>query len=363
MPENQRMGGSGWSWLLGDTLTRPEVKHLNGRVVLVTGAGGSIGSEIIRKLEKTNCGRIVMVDSSEHALYQAVRSLKKPKSNRIVPLIADVRHPLALDAVWSKYTPDYVLHAAALKHVPMLETGHNFIEAVRTNVTGTRNVLEATRKHAKAGRTPRVVVISTDKAVNPSSTMGLTKKLGEQVAHLYNTDALSVSVVRFGNVFGSSGSAVPLFKEQIKNGGPVTITDPRMTRYMMTLSNAVYLVLQSTGETDHNLCVLDMGEPIKIVDLAKVLIRLDGKEPGMDIRMSEIGIRPGEKLHEELFTEEEAKGVSSAKGMFRLTVKCPTQQHYLLLQTLMTAADERKVETAAEIALELVPEFSGKVGV
>ena len=357
------MDGSGWSWLLGDTLQKPNMRHLKGKTVIVTGAGGSIGSEIVRKLEDSLAKTIVLVDSAEHALYQVVRSLKNPKSPRVAPLIADIRHPAALDAVWAKYPPDCVLHAAALKHVPMLETGHNFIEAVRTNLTGTHNVLEATKKHARAGKIPKAIIISTDKAVNPSSTMGLTKRLGELMAHTHNGAQVSVTVVRFGNVFGSSGSAVPLFKEQIKNGGPITITDTRMTRYMMTISNAVYLVLQSTAFTRSNLCVLDMGDPIKIVDLAKVLARLNGREPGLDIDMTVIGIRPGEKLHEELFTDGEKELIRETRGMFELTVNPPDQKQYLLLHTLMTEADNRNVSKAEETALKLVPEFTGKVGI
>lgn len=281
-----------------------------GNIILVTGAGGSIGGMICKKLSRLNPDLVVMFDVSEAALYRVHREVGF--SRTFIPIIGDIRDVHKLQIVMEAYRPKLILHAAALKHVDMLEVPLNLAEAVSTNILGTDRVCRAA---VKAGCP--MVMISTDKAVNPRSILGLTKRVAERrVAHWEDRGA-QMSVVRFGNVMNSSGSAIPLFRKQIAAGGPVTITDVAMTRYMMTLAQAVDLVLAS-AYLGTGLFVLDMGAPIKIVDLARMLIRMADLEPIQDIDVMEIGIRPGEKLDEELLFEDEAKEACLKQGMFRL---------------------------------------------
>ena len=289
-----------------DPLTTSQL--IKGRRVLVTGAGGSIGGELSRQISALLPAEIVLLDHSEHALYQIDLALRgsAPRVPRHT-VIADVRDQTRINRVFQKYRPELVFHAAALKHVPLVEA--NPIEGINTNVLGTVNVAEAAREFDADA----MVLISTDKAVNPSSVMGASKRLAElwcQALDLDSRESHSTRfvAVRFGNVLGSNGSVVPLFQKQIATGGPLTVTHPDMTRYFMTLREAVELVLHASvlgriSPPDGRIYVLDMGEPVKIVDLARQMIRLAGLKPNEDMEIEFIGSRPGEKLLEEVYNE------------------------------------------------------------
>ena len=276
---------------------------LAGRRILVTGAGGSIGSELCRQLARLRPEVLVLAENSEFNLYRIEQELeRKYPELQLGVHLCDVRDAEAVDHLFAAYRPEVVFHAAAYKHVPMLE--HQVREAVCNNVKGTRQVAEAADRHGCS----EFVLISTDKAVNPTNIMGTTKRVAELFCQ--NLDARSSTrfiTVRFGNVLGSAGSVVPLFRKQIESGGPVTVTHPEIERYFMTIPEACQLIMQaavigSGGE----IFVLDMGEPVKIRYLAEQMIRLAGKEPGEDIEIVYTGLRPGEKLFEELFHDQEA---------------------------------------------------------
>ncbi len=275
----------------------------SGRTVLVTGAGGSIGSELCRQISRFGAARLVCVDVSEYAIYQLEQELRQSRPQmQGVYYTANVRDYERLRAITCEHSPTVVFHAAAYKHVPLMEA-HNAIEALRTNVLGT---LHAARAAAEGGAR-RFVMISTDKAVNPTNVMGASKRLAELVVQAYaaKEDRTEFVSVRFGNVLGSSGSVVPLFTRQIAHGGPVTVTHPDIVRYFMTIPEAAQLVLQAglMGQSGH-IFVLDMGKPVKIVELARMLIRLSGKTE-QEIPISYTGLRPGEKLFEELLADDE----------------------------------------------------------
>ena len=278
--------------------------YVAGKTVLVTGAGGSIGSELCRQLARAEPQRIVMYDQAESALFEIERELvDERRFSACVPVLADVRDRRRLNEVFERYRPDVVFHAAAYKHVPLMEA--NPLVSVANNVIGTRNVADAAIAH----RVERFVLISTDKALNPYSVYGQTKTLCEWIvgSHGERDDVPTKFVaVRFGNVLNSAGSVIPLFRRQIERGGPVTVTDPEMTRFFMTIPEAVALVIQAGAIGGRGrILVLDMGEPIRILDLARNMIRLSGKEPDVDVPITFIGARPGEKTHEELFAEGE----------------------------------------------------------
>lgn len=272
------------------------------KVVLVTGGGGSIGSELCRQVAGHKPKQLVIVDIYENNAYDIQQELKKtyPWLNLVV-LIASVRNTKRMDDIFTYYKPDIVYHAAAHKHVPLMEASPN--EAVKNNVLGTWKVVQAADKaHVK-----KFVMISTDKAVNPTNIMGATKRICEMIIQTYNNCSQTEFVaVRFGNVLGSNGSVIPLFKKQIEAGGPVTVTHPDIIRYFMTIPEAVSLVLQAGAfAKGGEIFVLDMGEPVKILDLAKNLILLSGHKPGEDIQIEFTGLRPGEKLYEEMLMDEE----------------------------------------------------------
>jgi FlaA1/EpsC-like NDP-sugar epimerase len=278
--------------------------YVKDKVVLVTGAGGSIGSELCRQLARAEPKRIVMVDQAESALFDIERELvDERRFSACVPVLADVRNSKRLHQVFERYRPDVVFHAAAYKHVPLMEA--NPLVSVDNNVLGTRIVADAAIAHG----VERFVLISTDKALNPYSVYGQTKTLCEWIvgSHGDRDDVPTKFVaVRFGNVLNSAGSVIPLFRRQIERGGPVTVTDPEMTRFFMTIPEAVALVIQAGAIGGRGrILVLDMGDPIRIVDLARNMIRLSGKEPDRDVPITFIGARPGEKIHEELFAEGE----------------------------------------------------------
>ena len=276
--------------------------YVTDKVVMVTGGGGSIGSELCRQIASYSPKQLVIVDIYENNAYEIQQELirKYPKLNLVV-LIASVRNTNRMDYIFRTYRPEIVYHAAAHKHVPLMEVSPN--EAVKNNVFGTLKTAQAADKYG----VKRFVLISTDKAVNPTNIMGATKRMCEMVVQTYNNRSKTEFVaVRFGNVLGSNGSVIPLFKKQIAEGGPVTVTHPDIIRYFMTIPEAVSLVLQAGANAKGGeIFVLDMGAPVKILDLATNLIRLSGYVPGEDIEIKFTGLRPGEKLYEELLMEEE----------------------------------------------------------
>lgn len=272
------------------------------RTVLVTGAGGSIGSEIVRQITKFQPREIVLLGHGENSIYTILEEMTGMNNNvEYIPIIADVQDRQRMFEVFEKYKPNIVYHAAAHKHVPLME--YNPKEAVKNNIIGTKNTAEAACKY----RAKKFVMISTDKAVNPPNVMGATKRIAEMIIQALNGESKSTTLVavRFGNVLGSRGSVIPKFRKQIEAGGPVTVTDERMTRYFMTIPEASRLVIQAGAIAEGGeVFVLDMGEPVKIVDLARNMIKLSGyKEDEIGIKFS--GVRPGEKLFEELLSEDE----------------------------------------------------------
>jgi FlaA1/EpsC-like NDP-sugar epimerase len=273
---------------------------LEGRRVLVTGAGGSIGRELCRQIARRSPSRLVLLGHGENSIFEILLELQNDYPDlEFHPVIADVRNAERLSQIFKQHQPQIVFHAAAHKHVPLMEI--NVVEAVTNNVIGTHVVVQTALAH----HVERLVLISTDKAVRPSSVYGATKRLAEMIVlEAARNTRRAFTVVRFGNVLGSRGSIIPIFKQQIANGGPVTITHPDMYRYFMTIPEAVYLVLQAASmENGGETFVLNMGEPVRILDLAEDLIRLSGLEPHRDIEIAYTGIRPGEKLTEELWEE------------------------------------------------------------
>lgn len=271
---------------------------LAGKRVLVTGAGGSIGRELCRQIARRNPAELVLLGHGENSIFEIFLELRADYPELLFsPVIADVRDEERLSQVFEHHRPQVVFHTAAHKHVPLMEV--NVVEAITNNVMGTHNVVQAALKH----NVERLVLISTDKAVRPSSIYGATKRLAEMIVlHAARQAQRAFTVVRFGNVLGSRGSIIPIFKQQIANGGPVTITHPDMYRFFMTIPEAVYLVLQAASmENGSETFVLNMGEPIRILSLAEDLIRLSGLEPYRDIEVAFTGIRPGEKMTEELW--------------------------------------------------------------
>lgn len=298
---------------IADLLGRAQVEldtdkigeQLRGRRAIVTGAGGSIGSEMCRQVARFEPARLILVEQAENNLFEIERELRAahPKLD-IVPYVADIVDAPRMKVIFETQKPSIVFHAAAHKHVPMMEC--NAGEAIKNNVLGTKTIADA----ASAAGVERMVMISTDKAVNPTSIMGCTKRVAEMyVQGLSSRTSTQFVTVRFGNVLGSSGSVVPIFKQQIARGGPVTVTHPEMTRYFMTIPEAAQLVLQAGAMgKGGEIFVLDMGEPVKIVDLARDMITLTGLRPGVDIEIQFSGVRPGEKLFEELMSKGEHIG-------------------------------------------------------
>jgi FlaA1/EpsC-like NDP-sugar epimerase len=312
--------------------------YLRGEVVLVTGAGGSIGSELCRQIARFNPQKLLLLGHGENSIFEIHNELGClfPQLN-ILPVIADIQDKRRIDEIFEKYKPAVVFHAAAHKHVPLMEI--NPTEAVKNNVLGTLNMAEAADRY----RAKRFALISTDKAVNPKSVMGATKRAAEIIVQIIGRQSSTrFCAVRFGNVLGSRGSVVPLFKKQIARGGPVTVTHPEMTRYFMTISEAVQLIIQAGAMAEKGeIYILDMGEPVKIVDLARDMIRLSGFEPGEDIKIEFTGIRPGEKLEERLVTEEEGMVRTKHEQIFVLCSTPVSREDINMLKGLIELLGSR----------------------
>ena len=286
-------------------------QYLSGKSVLITGAAGSIGSELSRQVIRFNPGKLLLLDNNENEIFFLQRELEKIEhSFPLAFLVNDIKEKEVLESIWREHNPDVVFHAAAHKHVPLME--ENPVAAVRNNVLGTRNLMKTAQ-----GKTERFILISSDKAVNPMNIMGATKRTTELMMQFFSNDKTKFCAVRFGNVLGSKGSVVPLFKRQIAEGGPVTVTHPEIKRYFMSVAESVSLIIQAGAiSKGGEVFILDMGEPIKIVNLARDLIILSGLEPENDIPIKIIGLRPGEKLNEELLTTGEGIRATRHKKIF-----------------------------------------------
>jgi len=328
---------------------------IRGRRILITGGAGSIGSELCRQVARLDPEEVILVEQNEFNLYSLTLELEANFPDiRFSRLLSDVCDRVSMRYILNKHHPHIVFHAAAYKHVPMLQD--QIRETIRNNTLGTRSVADA----AIAAGVSKVVLISTDKAVNPSSFMGVSKRLAEMVGQLNNmTSDTRFITVRFGNVLGSAGSVVPLFDQQIRNGGPVTVTDPEMTRYFMTIAEACQLILQACSMgAGGEIFVLNMGEPVKIDYLARQMIRLAGKVPDEDIEVRYTGLRPGEKLSEELFHPEERLAPTAYEKILLAEGRAlDTDSFWRRFEELSDAVEHYDHLRAKEIAVQLVPEY------
>lgn len=357
-----------------DLLGRPQTEidydaisnFLHDRRVLITGAGGSIGSELVRQVLSFQPRSLVLVENSEYALYAIhMEATQMFGSIRIDACLCDIRDRNRVRHLFKRHRPEVVFHAAALKHVPMVEL--NPSEGVLTNAAGTRNIADAVREFSVSA----MVQISTDKAVNPTNVMGATKRLGEFLAQSLDLERgkSRFMTVRFGNVLGSSGSVVPLFRKQLEAGGPLTVTHPDIKRYFMTIREAVGLVLHASAfgiqrpEDRGQIFVLDMGDPIRIIDIARRLIRLAGLTPDEDIAIKITGLRPGEKLYEELFDDDENRTDSGLEGIISATCRpVPLErleQAFSALTDAASAGDEARI---VEVISDIIPGYAKSSG-
>lgn len=331
--------------------------YINGRSVMITGAGGSIGSEMVRQVLKFNPRSVLLIDQSEYNVYKIEQELSSTKINtKYHTKIANICDREVLESILQSYRPEVIFHAAAYKHVPLME--ENPQQAILNNVGGTKNLVELALKY----NVNRLVNISTDKAVNPTSVMGTSKRIAEYIvkwgAERCTENQVFVSV-RFGNVLGSRGSVIPKFKQQIKRGDPITVTHPDMTRYFMTIPEASQLVLQAAGQAENGcIYVLDMGESVKIVDMARDLIKLSGLTPNKDIHIVFSGMRPGEKLYEELLTDEEATTVTSHKKIHvAQRTPLPTQNFEMTIDKLLKYAYIGNNEQVKAMLKNIIPTY------
>ena len=345
-----------------DLLGRAQVKvnnseilqTLSDKVILVTGGGGSIGSELCRQIAASSPKMLIIFDIYENNAYTIQQELKRLYPDmKLITLIGSVRNTRRIDTVIETYRPDIVFHAAAHKHVPLMEDSPN--EAIKNNVEGTYKTALAAAKHG----VKKFVLISTDKAVNPTNIMGASKRLCEMIIQMMDRHSDTDFVaVRFGNVLGSNGSVIPLFKKQIAEGGPVTVTDKRMIRYFMTIPEAVSLILQASyyahgGE----IFVLDMGEPVKIDDMARNLIRLSGYVPDEDIKIVYTGLRPGEKLYEELLMDEEGITETENELIFIGKPIKMDDADFMKKLDLLDESSREESDRIKEIVAEIVPTY------
>jgi FlaA1/EpsC-like NDP-sugar epimerase len=352
--------------LLGREIVRLDKEqigaYLKDQNVLVTGAGGSIGSELCRQICRFKPKRIILFERAESPLYAIELELKQSfKEVKVIPILADIQDKNQLSKAFEVNKPHIVFHAAAYKHVPMLEIQP--WKAIDNNVLGTKNLIDVSTKNKVA----RFVFVSTDKAVRPANIMGASKRLSEMLVQGQNACGLSQTrfmIVRFGNVVGSVGSVVPLFKKQIQSGGPVTVTHPDVTRYFMTIPEACQLILQAGAMGNGGeIFILDMGTPIKIADMARDLIRLSGFEPDVDIKIEYIGLRPGEKLYEELITEgENIVPTRHEKIMVLRGIECDLRLLNGKVDELVHFALEQNGEKVKLKLKEIVPEYNSKAG-
>ncbi|MEN8134153.1 MAG: nucleoside-diphosphate sugar epimerase/dehydratase [Thermodesulfobacteriota bacterium] len=357
-----------------DLLGRPpvsleldKIEHvLEGKTVLVTGAGGSIGSELCRQIIRFKPKQLILFDASEHNLYQIeMEIIHELGFGNYVPVLGRIQEPELLGSVFKKYRPQVVFHAAAYKHVPMVE--HNPWEAVTNNIIATQHLIDTSVQN----RIERFILVSTDKAVRPTNVMGASKRMTEKIMQQYCQKMLDdptseantrFMAVRFGNVLGSSGSVIPLFKKQIELGGPVTVTDPEMTRYFMSIEEAAQLILQaaSMGEGGE-IFILEMGTPIRIGQMARDLVRLCGREPDSEIEIKYIGLRPGEKLHEELITEGE--GIVPTNHEKIMVLRRTSDDKIDLLEPLYRLeklAEKFDANGIKKLLQELMPDYSSR---
>lgn len=351
-----------------DLLPRPEVEfdlsivaaYIADRTVMVTGGGGSIGSELCRQALRAGVKRLLVLGRGENSVFEAVQELLElkeagnPNSCDVVPVICDVRDKAALKRIFDRYHPEVVFHAAAHKHVPLMEQYP--CEAVKNNVQGTLNVVELSSQSS----VKHLVLVSTDKAVSPTSVMGASKRITEMIIQSHRTKKdFNIVCVRFGNVLGSRGSVVPTMTRQIRRGLPVTVTDPDMVRFFMTIPEAVQLILQAGAVGGRGeVFILDMGHPVKILDLAHDLIRLHGMVPGQDIPIHIIGKRPGEKMYEELLTGNETESAEK-RGPFYVAARQPINREEFLRQVsaLVQLAQNGEEEAVRGMMCEIIPEF------
>ena len=358
-------GGDGTPFIrelnIADFLSRDEIEldtdsiagYLSGKTVMVTGGGGSIGSEICRQIMRFKPKLLIIFEIYENCAYELEYELRQKYGSNcpVITLIGSIRDRQRLDEVFETYHPQVVFHAAAHKHVPLMERSP--AEAIKNNVFGTRNLLESASSHG----VERLVQLSTDKAVNPTNVMGATKRITEMLIQRYGEKTnMKCMAVRFGNVLGSHGSVIPLMEAQIRKGGPVTVTHPDITRYFMTIPEAAQLVLQAGGiARSGSIFVLDMGEPVRIMDLAQKLIRAYGYEPNVDMPIKIIGLRPGEKLYEELLMDSERDKMTRTahRKIFVANVdKVDDAQFERMMETLEEVVDkndEHAVEAIAEV--------------
>ena len=348
-----------------DLLSRPQAlldrnamkKFINNKKILVSGAGGTIGSELVEQIINYEPKEIILLDNSEFLLYKIEKRIEEKKKNiKINSVLADIKDKKRIDNIFNESRPEIIFHAAALKHVPIVEK--NPLEGILTNILGSINIAESCKKYGAA----EMVLISTDKAVNPFSVMGATKRISEKYCQsMSGTSKTNFKIVRFGNVLGSTGSVVPLFQKQLEKGGPLTVTHPKMKRYFMTVREAVELVIQS-ATLDNNkkgeIYVLEMGQPIAITEIAEQLIRLAGLRPNKDILITYTGLRPGEKIQEELhyknerFTKTKNKSIFIVKPKIESFIKLSKSLNHLI-----DLAKNGKVEECYKEMSNLVPEY------